>query len=106
MMNPSEWPAGIDIKRHLLRRYSRFDRRAIEQLAAESADLEWYDVATAAYLAERPNHYPRIPGAQALRRLARRYVRYFRAELIEENRYIEVAARRALMGAASTGVTG
>jgi hypothetical protein len=73
---------------------------AVEQLARESCNLEWYDVAAAAYLAEREKYYPRISGAPALRRLARRYVRHFRAELIEENRYIEAAARRALMGAA------
>jgi hypothetical protein len=98
-VTPSQWPPGVDIKRHLLRRYSRFDRRAIEQLAAENPDLDCYDAAAAAYLAERPNYYPRIPGALALRRLARRYVRHFRAELTEENRYIEAAARWALMGA-------
>jgi hypothetical protein len=102
-VTPSQWPRGIDIKRHLLRRYSRFDRRAIERLAAESPDLECYDVAAAAYLAARPNYYPRIPGAPALPRLARRYVRHFRAELIEQQRYIEAAAKFALTGA-ETGV--
>ena len=81
-MIPSEWPAGIDFWRYALRVYSRSDRRAIEGLAGESRDVDWYDVATAAFVAKREKSYPRHPGVGALRRLARRYVRHFRHELI------------------------
>jgi hypothetical protein len=88
-MLPSEWPAGFDFWRHALRVYSRSDRRAIEGLASESRDVDWYDVATAAFVAKREKSYPRHPGVGALRRLARRYVRHFRQELIRQHQFLE-----------------
>jgi hypothetical protein len=93
-MIPSEWPAGIDFWRYALRVYSRSDRRAIEGLAAESHNVDWYDAAARAFVLKREKSYPQHPGSRALRRLARRYVKYFRRELIREHRFLEVAARQ------------
>ena len=39
-------------------------------------------------------------GRSSVQRLARLYVRHFRAELIRRREYMEAAARRVLMGTA------
>ena len=63
--------------------YSRFDRRAIEGLAAESRNVEWFDAAAKAFVVQREkSSYPQHPGTHALRRLARRFVKCFRREII------------------------
>jgi hypothetical protein len=85
--------------RSKLRILAKSDRRAIEGLAAEAYGVEWFDVAAAAYMAAREKLYPRHPGIQAVRRLARRYIRLCRREIVSQRRFLEVAARQALMGA-------
>lgn len=99
------WPAGIDIEGRLwrskLRILAKSDRRAIEGLAAEACgDLEWFDAAMAAYVANREKFYPRHPGVHGVCRLLRLYVRHYRRELISQRRFLELAARLALMAAA------
>jgi hypothetical protein len=100
----SEWPKGIDVIGRIARRLTRQLvpglRSAIEKLAAESADVECYDAAAAGFLKTYRIVAPSHSGRTALERLARRYVRHFRAELIRQHQYIEAAARRALIGPA------
>jgi hypothetical protein len=89
-------------------RFERWKRRqcaailrgAIERLAAEILTVEWYDVAVAAYAEQLALSGPRHP-RPALDRLMRRYIRHFRRELFRQHRFIEAAARWALMGAAA-----
>jgi hypothetical protein len=96
------WPAGIDIIglmwRKALRHYT------VGRGLTGSQEIDGRDVAMATFITDRA--YPDGSKRTARIRLARLCIREFRRELIEENRYIEAAARRALMGAASTGVTG
>jgi hypothetical protein len=47
---------------------------------------------------------PMHPGRKALDRLLRHYIRHFRREFVREQRYLEVAARQALIGAAGQRV--
>ena len=102
-MTPSEWPSGIDLVggywHWALRVLAKSDKAAIERLTAESPDLDWYEEATATYLAERERSYPGHPGRNALRRLARLYIRHYRRELIRQHQFLEMAARHALTGA-------
>jgi hypothetical protein len=44
---------------------------------------------------------PRHPGRRAVDRLMRLYVRHYRRDLARQRRFIEAAARWALMGAAA-----
>ena len=103
MLLPSQWPRGIDV----LGRYHRWNTRrcvpglrsAIEKLAAESADVTCFDIAARAYLERYAICAPVHPGRGALQRLARRYVRHFRREMVRERQYLEAAAKWALMAA-------
>jgi hypothetical protein len=107
-MNGAGWPIWYRRGRRLwwqTRRCVPTLRSAIERLAAESRDVASYDAAAAAFLMQFEISGPKHLGRPALDRLLRFYIRHFRRELIEENRYIEAAARRALMGAASPGGT-
>jgi hypothetical protein len=72
-------------------------RSAIERLASGSANVEAYDIAIAAFVKQREISSPKHPGRKALDRLMRFYIRHFRRELVIEQRYLEAAARRALM---------
>jgi hypothetical protein len=67
-------------------------------------EIDAKDEQMIAHICERA--FCRDPRIRARRRLARFYIRRSRRELIEQQRYIEAAARLVLMGAASTGVTG
>jgi hypothetical protein len=100
-MNPPDWPKGIDVLGRIVRRLTRQLvpglRSAIEKLAAESANVECYDAAADGFLRTYKIVAPDHRGRAALERLARRYVRHFRAELIRQRQYIEMAARRALI---------
>ena len=97
-------PAGIDV----LGRFERWKRRqlaailkgAIERLAAESATVECYDAAITAFLRQHEMSFPMHPGRPALDRLLGLYVRHFRRELVRERRFLETAARHALMDVA------
>jgi hypothetical protein len=100
-MTLEEWPRGIDVigrfHRWQTRRCVPVLRDAIERLAAGSANVEAYDVAIAAFVKQRKISGPRHPGRKALDRLQRLYIRHFRRELVRQNRYLEAAARQALM---------
>jgi hypothetical protein len=100
----SEWPKGIDVigpfHRWLAHRCAPRLRATIEKLAVESSDLRGYDMAAESFLKTYQISAPVYPGRAALQRLARRYVRHFRAELVRLRQYIEMASRRALLGAA------
>jgi hypothetical protein len=108
-MDGAEWPIWYRRSRRLwwqTRRCVPTLRSAIERLAAESRDVASYDAAVTAFLKQFEISGPKHPGRAALDRLLRFYIRHFRRELIEENRHVEAAARRALLGTASTGDTG
>jgi hypothetical protein len=104
MIAPTEWPHGIDVHGRFehwkVRQSVPIVRNAIERLAAESASVELYDVAVAAYAKQFALSGPWHPGRRALDRLARRYVRHYRRELVRRHQLVEAAARCALIGAA------
>lgn len=89
----------FDFRLLLLRRYARFDRDAIEGLAGEAVSVEWFDAAIASFVTAREQYYPQGPRTEALRRLARRYARHHRDELLRLHQLAEMATRQALMGA-------
>ena len=98
-MQISELPKGIDIVARVLRGTRRKClpklRDTIRKLAAESLDIEHFDVAASAFLEE----YPRsgtLTGRAPLIRLARFYVRHFRRQMIREHQFLGMAARPAL----------
>jgi hypothetical protein len=92
-MLQSDWPKGIDviglIWRKALRHYT------IGRGPTGSEAIDDRDVAMAAYITDRA--YPDHSRRQGRLRLARLCIREFRRELIQEQHYLEAAARRALM---------
>jgi hypothetical protein len=101
-MQVSQWPAGIDVAgrffRWKLRGCGKVIKEAVERLAAESGDVECYDVAANAFLKQWAISTPIGPGRPLLDRCARLYARHFRRELIRERQYLSRAARHSLLG--------
>jgi hypothetical protein len=100
-MLPSHWPQGIDVRgrftRWKVRQCVPDLRGAIEKLAAESQSVECFDAAASGFIKQFAISGPRHPGRKALDRLARLYVRHYRRDLVDQHRYVEAAAKRALM---------
>jgi hypothetical protein len=94
-MTPSEWPPGIDVIGIMWRKALR--HHTVGRGLTGSLGIDDRDVAMATFITDRA--YPDGSKRAARIRLARLCIREFRRKLIEENRYIEAAARRALMGA-------
>jgi hypothetical protein len=104
-MTPSEWPKGIDVERAMRRWPARRSairfKKTIQLLAARAQSLEWFDAAVEDFLAEceSSGRSSTPPSRRLSIRLIRRYAHHFR-RVVREQRYLEVAARSALMGAA------
>ncbi len=104
MMQPLEWPRGIDIERAMRRWKSRRSaeriKRTIERLANEAHTLAWFDAAVGAFLGgcERCSSIPASKRPSI--RLARLYAQYYRREIVTQRQYVLAAARHASLASA------
>jgi hypothetical protein len=105
MMTPSEWPKGIHVERAMRRWPARRSadrfKKTIQLLAARAQSLEWFDAAVADFLTEC-ECYSRSstpPSRRLSIRIIRRCAQHYR-RIVRKQRYLEVAARQALMAGA------
>jgi hypothetical protein len=103
-MQQQQWPRGVDIerapRRFEARRSAGRIRKTIERLAAQASTLGWFDAAVIDFLAECERSSTLPPSRRLSIRLARLHARHYWRQLVSQRRFIEMAAKQALMVAA------